>query len=57
MTELLNISSSGTIVHDEGSADLMKLLKRLATKRLALTVLQNGTSGLLKATAFGTSNE
>ena len=57
MTEPLNISSFGTIIHDEGNADLMKLLKRLASKRSALTILQGEATGLLKATAFGTSNE
>lgn len=57
MTEPLNISSFGTIIHDEGNADLMKLLKRLASKRSALTILQGEARGLLKATAFGTSNE
>ena len=57
MTKPLNISSFGTIIHDEGNADLMKLLKRLASKRSARTILQGEATGLLKATAFGTSNE
>jgi hypothetical protein len=57
MTEPLNISSFGTIIHDEGNADLMKLLKRLANKRSALTVLQSDATGPLNASAFGTSNE
>lgn len=57
MTEPLNISSFGTIVHDEGNADLMRLLKSLANKRSALAILQGEATGLLKATAFGTSNE
>lgn len=57
MTEPLNISSFGTIIHDEGDADLMKLLKRLANKRSARNIFQREATGRLKATAFGTSNE
>ena len=57
MTGPLNMSLFGTMTHDEDNADLMKLLKRLASKRLALIVLQDETTGLLKATAFGTSDE
>ena len=57
MTELHNISLSGAIIHDEGNADLMQLLKRLANKRSALSVSQDVPTGLLKATAFGTSHE
>ena len=57
MTESLNISSFGTIIHDEGDADLIKLLKRLANKRSARNIFQREATGRLKATAFGTSNE
>jgi hypothetical protein len=57
MTDLLNISSFGTMVHYGADADLMKLLERLASKRSALTILQGDATGPLKATAFGTSNE
>jgi len=57
MTELFNISSFGTMVRYGADADLMKLLERLASKRSALTVSQGEATGLLPATAFGTSNE
>jgi hypothetical protein len=57
MTKPLTISSFETIVHYGGDADLMKLLKRLASKRSALTILQGDATGPLNATAFGTSNE
>jgi len=56
MTEPLYISSSGTIVHDEGDADLMKLLKRLAGKRTA-DYLRDGATGFLGDTALGNSRE
>jgi hypothetical protein len=56
LTEPLTISSFETIVHDEGDADLMKLLKRLAGKRTA-DYWRDRATGLLGGTAFGTSNE
>ena len=56
MTEPLYISSSGTIIHDEGDADLMKLLKRLAGKRTT-DYLRDGVTGFLGDTALGNSRE
>lgn len=46
-----------SIVRDEGDADLMKLLKRLGDKRLALGLLHHDPTGLLHASAFGMSIE